>query len=131
MKRNTRAAKVRAAIEAGESVKDIAARFKLKPQTVYTLRWKMNQESKKRVVVTRAEVDVAKKLGIPIETYAKEKLKLEQSPPPVQYPVEMESYIDDLMEIRRQINDLHVIEAFLQVRVEQMKQNAQWQTKNK
>ena len=131
MKRNTRAAKVRAAIEAGESVKDIAARFKLKPQTVYTLRWKMNQESKKRVVVTRAEVDVAKKLGIPIETYAKEKLKLEQSPPPVQYPAEMESYIDDLMEIRRQINDLHVIEAFLQVRVEQMKQNAQWQTKNK
>ena len=131
MKRNTRAAKIRAAIEAGESVKDIAARFKLKPQTVYTLRWKMKQESKKRVVVTRAEVDVAKKLGIPIETYAKEKLKLEQSPPPVQYPVEMESYIDDLMEIRRQINDLHVIEAFLQVRVEQMKQNAQWQTKNK
>ena len=125
----SRADKVRAAIEAGEPVKDIAARFKLKPQTVYTMRWKMNQESKKRVVVTRAEVDVAKKLGIPIETYAKEKLKLEQSPPPVQYPVEMESYIDDLMEIRRQIDSLHTIEAFLQIRIDQMKQNAQWQTK--
>lgn len=105
--KTSRAAKVRAALEAGESVKDIAARFKLKPQTVYTLRWKMNQESKKRVVVKKAEVPV------------------------VDYPVEMEAYIEDIMEIRRQINNLHVIEAFLQIRIDQMKQNAQWQTKKK
>ena len=123
--------KIRAALEAGESVKNIAAKFKIKPQTVYTMRWKMNQASKKRVVVTRAEVDIAKKLGIPIEIYAKEKLKVEQSPPPVQYPAEMEAYTDDLMEIRRQIDSLHTIEAFLQIRIDQMKQNAQWQTKKK
>ena len=99
--------KIRAALEAGESVKDIAAKFKVKPQTVYTMRWKMNQESNKRVVVKKAEAPVAN------------------------YPIEMEAYIDDLMEIRRQIDSLHTIEAFLQIRIDQMKQNAQWQTKNK
>ena len=99
--------KIRAAREAGESVKDIAAKFKIKPQTVYTMRWKKNQASKKRVVVKKAEAPVAN------------------------YPIEMEAYIDDLMEIRRQIDSLHTIEAFLQIRIDQMKQNAQWQTKNK
>lgn len=99
--------KIRAALEVGESVKDIAAKFKIKPQTVYTMRWKMNQASKKRVVVKKAEAPV------------------------VDYPIEMGAYIDDLMEIRRQIDSLHTIEAFLQIRIDQMKQNAQWQTKNK
>ncbi len=108
MKPSTRANKVRAAIQAGESVKAIAARFKLKPQTVYTMRWKMNKAPlEKRVVVKKAEV------------------------PAMDYPIEMEAYIKDIMEIRRQINNLHVIEAFLQIRIDQMKQNAQWQTKKK
>ena len=106
--KTSRAAKVRAALEAGESVKDIAAKFKIKPQTVYTMRWKMNKATpEKRVVVKKAEAPV------------------------VDYPIEMGAYIDDLMEVRRQIDNLNVIEAFLQVRIEQMKQNAQWQTKKK
>lgn len=41
-------------------------------------------------------------------------------------PMEASSYEADLKEIRRQINDLMTIEAFLQVRIDQIKQNQQW-----
>ena len=72
------------------------------------MRWKMNKALPvKRVVVKKEEAPVAS------------------------YPVEMEAYAEDLAEIRRQIENLYVIEAFLQVRVDQMKQNTQWQTKKK
>lgn len=106
--KTSKTAKIHAAIRAGESVKDIAAKFKIKPQTVYSIRWQMNKATpEKRVVVKKAEAPV------------------------VDYPIEMRTYIDDLMEVLRQIDNLNVIEAFLRVRIEQMKQNAQWQTKKK
>jgi hypothetical protein len=43
----------------------------------------------------------------------------------------LEAYIDDLMEICRQISDLQTIEAFLRIRIQQMEQNEEWQLKAK
>jgi uncharacterized protein YaiL (DUF2058 family) len=132
MKTKSKSAKAREALASGMSVKDVATKFKLSTATVYGIRWAVKKASKKRIVISRTEADLAKKLAIPIETYAKEKLKLQQQTEAQKIennlPPEYEAYVDDLMEIRRQIDNLHTIEAFLQIRVDQMKQNAIWQT---
>lgn len=132
MKTKSKSAKAREALASGMSVKSVAAKFKLSPATVYGIRWAVKKASKKRVVISRTEADLAKKLAIPIETYAKEKLKLQQQTEAQKIannlPPEYEAYMEDLAEIRRQVNNLHTIEAFLQIRVDQMKQNAKWQT---
>lgn len=39
---------------------------------------------------------------------------------------ELASYVHDLMEIRRQIENFQTIEAFLRIRIQQMEQNAKW-----
>lgn len=131
MKTKSKAAKIREAIAAGEKPADVAKRLRVPVSTVYTTRWKMKKEGSKRVVISKAEAHVAKKLGVTYEEYAKEKLKLQQQTETQKVennlPLEYEAYMQDLLEIRRQIDNLHTIEAFLQIRVDQMRQNAQWQ----
>lgn len=131
MKTKSKAAKIREAIAAGEKPADVAKRLRVPVSTVYTTRWKMKKEGNKRVVISKAEAHVAKKLGVTYEEYAKEKLKLQQQTETQKVennlPLEYEAYMQDLLEIRRQIDNLHTIEAFLQIRVDQMRQNAQWQ----
>lgn len=121
---------IRKAIEAGEKPKDIAKRLKAAISTVYTVKWKMNKEAKNKISITKSEADLAKKLNIPLEVYARQKLKMEQEEIKKPIPsIEQELYIDDLMEIRRQIDNLRVIESFLQTRIQQMEQNTKWQTR--
>ena len=78
MKTKSKAAKIREAIAAGEKPADVAKRLRVPVSTVYTTRWKMKKEGSKRVVISKAEAHVAKKLGVTYEEYAKEKLKLQQ-----------------------------------------------------
>ena len=130
MKTKSKSAQIREAVKAGKKPGDIAKELKVPVSRVYNEKYKMNKETKKKVVLRESEVKVAKALKIPLETYAKEKLRMEQeelkNPEP---SFEQQLYIDDLMEIRRQIDNLQVIEAFLQVRVQQMEQNTKWQTR--
>jgi hypothetical protein len=55
---------------ADAKAKDIAGALKLKPQYVYQVLHKMKP---RKVLLTINDVKVAKSLGVPIETYAKEK----------------------------------------------------------
>ena len=133
MKTKSKAEKIRAAIKAGHSIKDIQTKFKVPLQSIYTVRWQLKKaqnkkEPIKKVLIRKSEADVAKKLGVPFKAYVEEKIKLENAKPTTEYPIEMETYMDDLAEIRRQISNLHTIEAFLQIRVDQMRQNTKWQT---
>ena len=140
--KTSRAAKVRAALEAGESVKDIAARFKLKPQTVYTLRWKMNQESKKRrynlsklkpnvpLVVDQTNVVVGKtvsrKIGRPKKVLTFNKLKEVADKLTTQNNNTASNFLrEELASIERQIDNLHTIASFLTIRLRQMEQNGE------
>lgn len=52
-KRTNKSELIRQALAAGTPVKDIATRYKVKPQTVYTMRWKMNQTVKKLTTAKR------------------------------------------------------------------------------
>jgi transposase-like protein len=97
MKPSTRAAKVRAAIQAGEPVKAIATRFKLKPQTVYTMRWKMSKES----VRPRMSVEAPK--PTPNTDFVRE----------------------ELANVERQIDNLNVIASFLTIRLRQLEHNGE------
>ena len=133
MKTKSKSAKIRAAIRAGYSTKDIQTKFKVPLQSIYTVRWQLKKaqnkkEPVKKVLIRNSEVAVAKKLGVPFKAYVEEKIKLENAKPTAEYPIEMEAYMEDLAEIRRQISNLHTIEAFLQIRVDQMRQNTKWQT---
>lgn len=108
----TKAAQIRKALGAGELPKDIAKKLKVTVARVYNERWKLAKKKNvgaksarggrpKKVVLNQQQANIAKDQDI---------------------------YIDDLMEIRRQIDDLRVIEAFLQVRIQQLGQNVKWQT---
>ena len=97
MKPSTRAAKVRAAIQAGEPVKAIAARFKLKPQTVYTMRWKM---AKERVV---SPISIKAPKPTPNADFVRE----------------------ELVNVERQIDNLNVIASFLTIRLRQLEHNGE------
>lgn len=46
-KRTNKSELIRQALAAGTPVKDIATRYKIKPQTVYTMRWKLNKTVEK------------------------------------------------------------------------------------
>lgn len=46
MKKQSNTAKIRALLEAGKSVKEVAARLKIKPAAVYQVRWRMTKDEK-------------------------------------------------------------------------------------
>lgn len=139
--KTSRAAKVRAALEAGESVKDIAARFKLKPQTVYTLRWKMKNDKKRRynlsklkpnvpLVVDQTNVVVGKtvsrKIGRPKKVLTFNKLKEVADKLTTQNNNTASNFLrEELTSIERQIDNLHTIASFLTIRLRQMEQNGE------
>jgi predicted membrane chloride channel (bestrophin family) len=112
MKQTTKAEAIRSAIKAGQTPKEIAKALKVSVATVYTTRWQMRKESKEN------------KATAPKPATPKAKVVAE-----VKYPAEMQAYIDDMIEIERQIMDLETIKAFLRIRIGQMEQNAKWQTK--
>ena len=122
MKTKSKSAQIREAITAGEASPAIAKRLKVPISYVYNEKYKMKKESpKKRVVLRRAEAEIATKLGIPLKDYAKTKMKMEQEEKQKQTPsIQQQLYIDDLMEINKQIDTLETIASFLKIRIEQM-----------
>ena len=131
MKTKSKSAQIREAIKTGSKPKAIANRLGVPVNYVYNEKYKMKKATpKKRVVVTKTEANIAKKLNIPLEAYAKEKLKLEENKK-LEPTIEQQFYIDELMEIRKQISDLEVIEEFLKMRIKQMEVGSKWQTKAK
>lgn len=46
MKKQSKTAQIRALLEAGKSVKEVAARLKVKPAAVYQVRWRMAKDEK-------------------------------------------------------------------------------------
>ena len=55
--------------------KDVAARFKTGISYVYSLRKKL-KEPKRKITLTKSQVEVAKKLGVSLQDYAKEGLNM-------------------------------------------------------
>lgn len=49
MKKQSNTAKIRALLEAGKSVKEVAAKLKVKPAAVYQVRWRMAKDEKAAV----------------------------------------------------------------------------------
>ena len=112
------ASKIRAALRAGEKPKEISQRLKVPINTVYTVNWKMKKA--KRIVVTKTQSDLAKKLGVPIQAYAKEMLRMQAKPTPLADFVRAE-----LANLDHDINRLENIRAFLTLRLQQLEQNGE------
>jgi hypothetical protein len=55
--------------------KDVAEHFNVHPSYVYQLRKKLT-EGKRKVTLTKDQVEIAKKLGVPLKEYVKEGLKM-------------------------------------------------------
>ena len=112
------AAKIRSALQAGETAKEISQRLKVPISTVYTVNWKMKKA--KKVVLTKRQADLAKKLNIPIKTYAKELLRAQAKPTPLADFVRAE-----LANIEGQISRLGTIASFLSIRLQQLEHNGE------
>jgi hypothetical protein len=98
MKKVSKAAQIRAEIAQGTAPSVIAKKLKVPISTVYTARWKMKNTKQPKVKISPV---ILKKLNTPIDN----------------------PYIDDIVEVRRQIDDLLVIENYLRTRADQVAQN--------
>lgn len=58
MKKQSKTAQIRALLEAGKSVKEVAARLKVKPAAVYQVRWRMAKDEKAVHEVLATPVDI-------------------------------------------------------------------------
>ena len=112
---------IQAAIKAGNSVAAIAKKFKVKPQTVYSMRWQMKNGMKK-VTISKVEATIAKKLGVPLEVYAKEKIRMNKEIAPKPTP-NTDFVREELANVERQIDNL--IASFLAIRLRQLEQNGE------
>jgi transposase-like protein len=114
---------IQAAIKAGNSVAAIAKKFKVKPQTVYSIRWQMKNGMKK-VAISKVEATIVKKLGVPLEVYAKEKIRMNKEIAPKPTP-NTDFVREELANVERQIDNLNVIASFLAIRLRQLEQNGE------
>jgi transposase-like protein len=114
---------IQAAIKAGNSVAAIAKKFKVKPQTVYSMRWQMKNGMKK-VAISKVEATIVKKLGVPLEVYAKEKIRMNKEIAPKPTP-NTDFVREELANVERQIDNLNVIASFLAIRLRQLEQNGE------
>ena len=114
---------IQAAIKAGNSVAAIAKKFKVKPQTVYSMRWQMKNGMKK-VTISKVEATIVKKLGVPLEVYAKEKIRMNKEIAPKPTP-NTDFVREELANVERQIDNLNVIASFLAIRLRQLEQNGE------
>jgi hypothetical protein len=106
MKKLSKAAQVREAVEQGLAPAVIAKKLKVPLSTVYTTRWKMKTAKKgKKVPLAIDETKVK------VNSMLLKKISINNP------------YLDDVMEIRRQIDDLLVIENYLRTRADQVTQN--------
>lgn len=131
--------KIRAAIKAGKSTKEIVENLKVPISSVYTVRWRMKKEAaKKRVVITSDQAFLAKKLGVPLEIYARELIKAKskkvgrpkkvQIPPApkVSAPTPVRDFVlQEMVNIEHQIDRLNTIRSFLSIRLQQLEQSGE------
>lgn len=128
MKKQSKSEKIRKELETGKSPKEVAAALKLPISSVYTVNWKRKKalvrakaiSRLKKVQLRESEVELAKKMNIPIKTYAKEKAKLllaNKSDPALDFLRE------ELASVERQIDNLNTVASFLTIRLRQLEQN--------
>lgn len=113
MKRDSKAAKIRSLVRAGKSAAEIAKELEVPVSYVYNEKWKMKKAARGRRINIRIR-------GQQASTQPTKKSDASS---------ELQTYIDDLAGIRRQIENFQTIEAFLRIRIQQMEQNAKWTAK--
>lgn len=106
------AAKIRAALAAGDKPKNISQRLNVPISTVYTVNWKMKKRPKKigrpkKVLTFNTLKGVADKLQKENDNVAVNFVR------------------EELASIERQIDNLHTIASFLAIRLRQMEQNGE------
>lgn len=129
MRLKSKASEIRKAIRAGEKPKDIAARLGVKINKIYTTKWEMKKtaalkrkiSSPKKIAITKSEADLAKKLGVPVNIYAKEKLKAES----IKETPLANFVLQELVNLEHQIDRLNTIRSFLSLRLQQLEQNGE------
>ena len=126
-KTKSKADLVRTQLLAGVHPKEIAKNVGVSINRVYTIRWEMKKQNaapKKRIVITKSEADLAKKLRVPLEAYARKKLNMPNSPAKKLTPLAV-FVKQELENVESQISRLQTIASFLFVRLEQIKQNGE------
>lgn len=108
MKKLSKAAQVRAAVREGLTPAEISKKLKVPLSTVYTTRWKMKTAKKGKEIPLAVDETKVKVHPALLKSLNK----------PIDNP-----YIDDIVEVRRQIDDLLVIENYLRTRADQVAQN--------
>lgn len=108
MKKLSKAAQIRAEVVQGTPPAIIAKKLKVPISTVYTARWKMKSAKKGKKIPLAVDETKVKVHPALLKSLNK----------PIDNP-----YIDDIVEVRRQIDDLLVIENYLRTRADQVAQN--------
>lgn len=123
MKTKSKAAQIRTMLMNGKQPKEIAERLRVSVNRVYNENWKMKNKPKKRIVLSQGEVDLAKKLAIPIEAYAKQKLKMQNE---IKKATPLADFVrEELAAVERQMDNLSRIASFLAIRLRQLEQNGE------
>jgi hypothetical protein len=97
MKKVNKAQQIREYITANPDAKgtDIAKKFKVGTTYVYQVRAKMKSAAKpKKIIIGKYEAEVAKKLGIPLEEYAKQRMNLAYEVSKGRPKIRMQSTVD-------------------------------------
>ena len=126
---------------AGKSPKEISKSLNVPLSTVYTVRWKMKNDKKRRynlsklkpnvplvVDQTNVVVDktVSRKIGRPKKVLTFAKLKKVSDKLATQNNNTASNFLrEELASIERQIDNLHTIASFLAIRLRQMEQNGE------
>lgn len=126
---------------AGKSPKEISKSLNVPLSTVYTVRWKMKNDKKRRynlsklkpnvplvVDQTNVVVDktVSRKIGRPKKVLTFAKLKKVSDKLATQNNNTASNFLrEELASIERQIDNLHTIASFLTIRLRQMEQNGE------
>lgn len=126
---------------AGKSPKEISKSLNVPLSTVYTVRWKMKNDKKRRynlsklkpnvpLVVDQTNVVVGKtvsrKIGRPKKVLTFNKLKEVADKLTTQNNNTASNFLrEELASIERQIDNLHTIASFLTIRLRQMEQNGE------
>ena len=123
MKTKSKAAQIRTMLMNGKQPKEIAERLRVSVNRVYNENWKLKNKPKKRIVLRQSEVDLAKKLAIPIEAYAKQKLKMQNE---TKKATPLADFVrKELATVERRISDMQTIASFLAIRLGQLEHNGE------
>lgn len=120
MKKVNKSAKIREAIEAGETAQSIAKSLKIPVGYVYNERYKMKKAGVKAKALARKKKQILKVTNKVFDKeYSKAKMIFEHKP----VDPALEFLRDELASVERQIDTLNTVASFLTIRLRQMEQN--------